>query len=481
MKIKKRFTKSIACAVVAIMAVAALSACAAKPASTSGGNGTTDGKVEISIAGWPSTEGASLDNMTALKEGFEKDNPDITIVPDTWGFDLKTFYPKAEAGLLPSGYGTSATELDKIVDAGYCADMTESLKRSNEYDLFTDSAKKLVERNGKIYGLPYNLYITGLAVNMDLFEAAGLIEEDGSPMQPKNWDEVAEFAVKIKEATGKPGLILNTSNNTGGWIFSNIAWSFGVDFMEEQSDGTWKATFDTPEMVEAMQYIYDLRWKYNVLPDNILVDNPEAQKLLATGNGAMLITGSDIGTKLYKYEMDPESLGMVAIPEGPKRHVALVGSMIEYAAPTCTEDQVDALLKWEDHIGNGATLNDTIKGNRRKSMETAISNGQAIGIHAPDVWNEESEQSVFRYNLIEEYRNMKPNASKHYDESLKDESLEWQTEEPVCAQDLYGVLDNCIQEILNNKDANIQAIVSKANSDFQINYLDNYDPKGGNE
>ena len=38
-----------------------------------------------------------------------------------------------------------------------------------------------------------------------MFEKAGLMNADGTPMQPKDWDEVVKFATKIKEATGKTG------------------------------------------------------------------------------------------------------------------------------------------------------------------------------------------------------------------------------------------------------------------------------------
>ena len=48
-------------------------------------------------------------------------------------------------------------------------------------------------------------------------------------------------------------------------------------------------------------------------------------------------------------------------------------------------------------------------------------------------------------------------------------------EEPVCAQELYGILDGCIQEVLTNKDADCAALIKKASSDFQMNYLDNAD------
>ena len=118
--------------------------------------------------------------------------------------------------------------------------------------------------DGKIMALPYMMYTLGLAYNTRLFNEAGLMETDGTPKQPKDWNELVEFAKKIKEKTGKAGFIIPTTDNAGGWFFTNIAWSYGTEFMKQREDGSWEATFDTPETVEALQFIKDLKWKHNV-------------------------------------------------------------------------------------------------------------------------------------------------------------------------------------------------------------------------
>ena len=47
---------------------------------------------------------------------------------------------------------------------------------------------------------------------------------------------------------------------------------FGVEFEEKQSDGSYKAVFDTPQFKNAIEYIRDLRWKYDVLPEETIID-----------------------------------------------------------------------------------------------------------------------------------------------------------------------------------------------------------------
>lgn len=78
-------------------------------------------------------------------------------------------------------------------------------------------------------------------------------------------------------------------------------------------------------------------------------------------------------------------------------------------------------------------------------------------------------------DAVDENANMQPNAAKLYNESLTNGEVEFQPEEPVCAQDLYSLLDNCIQQVLNDENADCKEIVKKANEDFQINYLNNLD------
>ncbi|MDO5585998.1 MAG: hypothetical protein Q4G53_02805 [Clostridia bacterium] len=43
----------------------------------------------------------------------------------------------------------------------------------------------------------------------------------------------------------------------------------------------------------------------------------------------------------------------------------------------------------------------------------------------------------------------------------------------MSAQQLYATLDRCLQEVMTNENADCAAILEKANSDFQSNYLDN--------
>ncbi len=464
---KEKLKRIFAVALAAVITAGTFAGCAG------GGDGSDDGKTHITVSPWPAKEGEELDIQNAAKAKFEAENPDVVVTGDPWKFDIQSFYPKAEAGMLPTVFTIALTEAKKLSDGGYYRDWTKVLKKYDMYDKFSDKVLDLVKNDdGEMVGWPWNVYMLGLAVNIDMFEKAGLVEADGTPKQPKDWNELAEFAVKIKEATGKSGFSLPTSNNQGGWIFTNIAWSYGTSFMKKTKDGKWKATFDSDECAEALQFIKDLKWKYNVLPESTITTNNEINQNFAVGNTAMAIASDGISGSVATYGMDPNSLGLVAIPAGPKRHVALLGGSIFVVANNATDKQMDAVVRYYKRTYN-PFANDTLKENKITQLKRQVEAKQAVGSYTMSLWKDNTDNTKMQRELIDEYRNINVNHVRLYNEAQDNKKIEVQSEEPVCAQDLYGVLDNCIQKVLTDKDADCKAILKKANSDFQTNFLDN--------
>ncbi len=432
-----------------------------------------NGKIMVSIGGWPEKDGREKDNYEKQKAEYEEANPQFTIVPDNWKFDLKSFYAKAAGGQLPTLYTTHFTEASQLISAGYAADLTDTLKKHNIYDSFNKDIIKLLSKDDKVYGFPIAAYALGISGNVELMTAAGLVEADGTPKQPKDWNELAEFAVKIKKATGKPGFAIPTSNNCGGWIFMPIAWSYGVEFMKKDGD-KWVATFNTPEAAAALQYVKDLKWKYDVFPSNVLIDQSEYHKLFGTGNVGMIIEG-DVSKRVMTYGMTKDQIVMMAMPSGPKKHVTLLGGTLFAVSNKATEDQIDGALKWAE-MSYTPFLSDKYKANLEKSTNASLEKGELIGIKAISTWNDTAETIKYRNDYIDSKANINTNHIKLYNDFLANPGdCELRAEESVCAQELYSVLDNCIQEVLTNKDADCAALLEKANADFQKNYLDNTD------
>ncbi len=434
------------------------------------------GRTVVSVGNWPANESTHKTNTENYKAEFEAENPTMAIKPDYWVFDVQSFYTKAAANQLPDVYYSNFTEIEKIKNGGYYTDISAGLERNGYTGNYNPIVLKLISNGDEIVAFPTSVYSMGFTVNMDLFREAGLVNPDGTPMQPKDWNEVLEFSKLIKEKTGKMGFVLPTTNNNGGWKFTPIAWGFGVEFMKDNGDGTFTATFDSPEMIEALQWVSDLKWKYGVTSPNALVTPEELNQQFYLGNVGMMMHLPDF-KQARNFEMAPESIGVTAIPAGPKKHVTLVGGYMATIKNGCTEDQVDVAIKWLEKTGSTFKLTDTVENERIRLDELYgrnVESGEVLyGVDAMNIYSEDTESNKLKTELREKHRGIPFENTKLYNDSLTDESIELRVEEPVCAQELYSVIDGLLQEILSNENADIPALVAQAQKDFQRNYLNN--------
>ena len=429
------------------------------------------GPVTISVGNWPNAEAEAkrFEIYEKKKTEFEADNPDITIVPDEWKYDVQTFLAKAEGGTLPDVYQTHFTEIKKIIDGGYSANIKDELVDIGYYDKINERMLKMIENEDGVFLVPLSCYTLGMVLNLDLLEKAGYMEEDGTPKAPKNMEELVEVAQAVTEKTGKAGFIFPTTNNQGGWYFTMLGWNYGVEFVKREN-GKWKANFDNADCVAALQYIKDLKWKYNVLPTNTLVDVNECNKQIASGTAAMSFSpAGQISSMIVNYNMDLDSVGFTYIPAGPKKHYTLLGGECIAFSNKATKRQIEAGLKWLTVAeGLNPNLDDTFKKSFQESMDNTINNGTILGIIDTAVWNDKSEVFQYKCEQVKENCNVNYNHIKLFNEN----KLDIHPEVEVCAQELYGLLDACIQEVLTNKDADCATLIKKAAQDYQSNYLD---------
>ena len=355
------------------------------------------------------------------------------------------------------------------MDLGYAADITKEFKKYGYYDKINDFVLENISRDGKIYLIPRSIYTLGLVVNMDIFREAGLVNEDDSPQIPDTFDELIETARTITEKTGKAGFVLPTTENAGGWIFTVLAWNFGTKFMEEKN-GKWVSTFDSDECANALEYIKDLKWKYNVLPSNTLVNNAEVRKLIGTGQAAMTISGIDAADAMVQqYGTKAESIGLGKMPAGKDKRISLMGGGYYALRNDATEAQKDAVFKWLEFDGIGAELTDDLKQTLETNVQTRLTDGKIVGVNDYSYWNGESKIQEYKEELNKKYMNVPESHIASYNDKT---DIEFQFEEPVCAQDLYALLDSCIQKVLTDKNADCRALVKEASKKFQTNYLD---------
>jgi len=120
-------------------------------------------------------------------------------------------------------------------------------------DTFSKQALDLVSRDGVATGVPSDGWGQLLIYRRDLFDKAGLDA-------PKTLDDVRAAAEQLNE-DGTAGITLATAAGDGftAETFEHVALAMGCELV----DGGGKATFDSPQCVEALRYYGDLARNYS--------------------------------------------------------------------------------------------------------------------------------------------------------------------------------------------------------------------------
>ncbi len=438
----------------------------ADAASASPQSVAEDKKVSVKLGIWPED---TLTDDIKMHEGFvtefKKTHPNVEIVPSYYKYATDTFVSLAASGKLPTVFETWYTEPQKLIAGGFVADITDVLKEKNWPDQMNDSIKKLLSKDGRIYGIPRDGYALGLMLNVDMFKAAGLVDDKGYPIYPKTWDELAVTAQKIKQKTGEAGFCLLGKDNAAGWHFSNIAWGFGATLTNE-SNGKFTANVNTPEAIAAMQYVKDLKWKYDCLTaDPTKEDWASGFVNLGTGTAAMYIGANDAVNQPTQVNKLPiKDLSIVPIPAGPKGQYSLSGGTPYMFAKNATKEEISAALDYIEIMGKSPMTSE----NALKGMEADAKSRVSKGVPVLPIFPAWTDPTFLAANkkITEENSNVDMKLYQDYFDTIeKTGNLHF--EEVGSAQDLYSELTKVIQAVVTDKNADIPKMMAAANANYQ--------------
>jgi ABC-type glycerol-3-phosphate transport system substrate-binding protein len=406
-------------------------------------------KVTITVTGQPpssqATERKLFDQDVAE---FEAANPNIDIEPHEGFMDPKTFSAKLAGGQLEDVYYVYFTDPATIIARRQAADITDAAKdlpvmkqlQQPLIDIFKD-------KNGKLYGLPTANYSMGLLYNKALFARAGLDPDKA----PSSWDDVREAAKKIAAlGNGTVGFAETSKNNQGGWHL--VTWSYAMGSQIAKQEGEkWSADFNNSKVKGALQLLKDMRWTDNSMGEKQLLEATDLQRLMGAGQLGMYLAAPDNVPVLVKeFKGKYEDYGVAAMPGGQGTLLGGEGYMIN---PKATPEKIKAGLTWIQW----KYLNpDRIETNIKRYLEEK----QPIGLPAlptPDIWTGDVRSK--QNELKTKYANV---PEKNFASYLEGNTKLKGNLEPPNAQQVYAVLDNVMQGVLTNKDANIDQLLSDA-------------------
>lgn len=443
------------------------------------GGGKSD-KITIKIGFWPqSNERSDLAMYEKWKEKFEADYPQYRIVGDTYIYSKETIASKAKGHTLPTVFQTWFTEPEMLITQKYIRDCDSVLKELGWDEMMDPEMKNVLSKDGKIYGVPRDAYGLGLLINKRIMGENDLLPEingeysiyyeDGTPAYPQTFEEVMECSRVIaeNEASTKGCLIL-TSNKNGGWQFTNFAWNFGAEIESyDASTSTWKADLTSDACIAALTWIQEMK-NEDLLLNNLNIVYDDWYSKIGS-QVAMAFVGSDVLQNAQtKGEVPMDDLAFVPMPTGDGvHHYSLYGGT-PYVFPSyATDEEVEGALRFLEYCGRSPIAGEISRDAMIEGNETAKAKNQPI---LPTIKPWKNQDYLTMVEEIEDrYVDVRMTDFADFFDSIGENK---HSEEPYYAQELYEILDGCIQQVLSKPEtANVRNILTTAQNNFNENYL----------
>lgn len=295
---KRKLAKAMGLSLSTIMAMSLLAGCGGSDESTQDSSSNKQVQSEDGVETaetskltfWfppiASGDDGALDKefwTTTLAPWAEEHNVDLTVEIIPWGNYEEKHLTGYSSGQGPDITYMYSEMIGSFIDMGI-PEPLDSYLTQEEKDHYVYIDKGMIR--GKQYMLPV---VVGsariLAVNKDIMEQAGVTE------LPNTWQDLVDVATKVKDAN-----IENVIPFAQEWaepaigalncIFYPYLWQAGGEIYNEEE--TELALMDNDAAVRAAQYLYDLRYKYNVLPEESMsLTANELLNQFKAGNVAM--------------------------------------------------------------------------------------------------------------------------------------------------------------------------------------------------
>ena len=450
---------TLAFAIVGVLALSGtLVACSSGDKNNNSGSSTAldpNTKVTLNVVGLlPGSKPEAQQALADLVTQFQTANPNITVKTHDYEWKATTFAADLAGGTLPTVFEIPFTDAKTLIANQQISDMQAYLSQLSYASSFNKNLLQYGQGdNGDVYAIPAkSVYAIGLHYNRDLFTQAGL--DPSKP--PTTWDEVRADAKAIATKTGQAGFAQMSQDATGGWQLTVDTYARGG----RMEDGK-KATLTNDATKAALQFLKDLRWTDNSMGANFSYDWSGINQAFAAGKIGMYTSGQDVYTSLVQTNnINPKSYGLTMIPLSGGDSGVLGGGTMAAVSSKATNNEKAAAVKWIDFYYLSKYTNQAAA---VKNAQTQVASKQPVGTPELPIFSQAQYQQY--EDWIKPYVNVPLDQMTTFTSNVFSAKLV--NEPAVATQDVYKSLDPVVQAVLTNKDANIDQLLSDANSKAQ--------------
>ncbi len=329
-----------------------------KAPGAKGPGGTS--QIELTLFTW--TEQDELKVNQELLKDFEAAHPGVKVkIINVSGSreamqKLETMFSTKSGPDVMSLHGAYYTG---FADAGALAPLDPLIQADKDFAL-QDIHPRLVELcryKGKLYSLPRYTSVYAIFYNKTLFQAAGLPTPGTGSWTWDDYLKAARTLTKDRSGSGKPDQWGCVIDFWGARLYPWL-WTNNADLMDSERQ---VCRIDSPEAVEALQFVADLRHKYKVCPATTSTERNDALNMFARGSVGMYLSGPwDIQTlsraENLKWDVAPfpsrktkstmlgtENYAVYAASKHPKEAWELFKFLLSAKAQAVMADKLDKM------------------------------------------------------------------------------------------------------------------------------------------
>lgn len=393
---------------------------------------------------------AGIEIINKRLDRFQEQYPNVTLKKNDWQYSPDEIGIKMAAHQAPSLFRVPATEGKVLLEHQWLTDLTPFLANYEHDNDFNEKLASPFMIDGKMHAIPANGYIMAVMINKKLFE------EKNVPLPTPDWtwdDFYAAAKATADPAKGIAGFAMMAKGNEGGWNWTNFLYSAGGT-TQVVADGKVASAFNSEAGVKAMEFMKQLRWEGNALPQNWALNYGDVYNLFKQGRAAMVL-GDRIEDAINNGGMKKEELIILPIPSMEKGgdHTGVLGGNYDVINPQeSAETQQMAFNYVTFDLFKDSGLDEL-----KLVLEDRKSKGQVYMYGAPAYYKPDSEYG----KKVEELVNQYPDNVFRYDPEVT-KLMKGVPEPSYNGQESYAELTNVLQEVFSNKDADVKALLAAA-------------------
>ncbi|TFE04125.1 ABC transporter substrate-binding protein [Jeotgalibacillus salarius] len=316
-----------------------LAACSGDDTSNEGSSEGSSGTQEITF--WAPFSGADGPNMEQIVNEFNDSQDEVAV--DFQIVPQSEYYTTLDLSLSGQQEGADVMIMhgDQIMtyaNQNIIKNLDDIVGDQISQDNYHPTAWEGAEVDGSIYGVPLDIHPLMFYYNKDLFEAAGLDPE----APPTNREEFLEAAIATTNGEGQYGFAVPTL-----WpqqfIFPTVVYQNGGELITDDGE----VQYDSPEAVEALEFLHSLIYEHEVSPADIQQDGELT--LFLQGNSAMHMNGPWM---MNQFEESGMNYGVAPVPQLGTEQQAVFANSHNFVIPETVQDdaKIEAITTFLNYV-----------------------------------------------------------------------------------------------------------------------------------